>query len=212
MSDSATPRQSKLPLSGFLDRILTKLGFRGRTLVIAIPTLWLFVFFVIPFLVVAKISLSEAMIARPPYSSISNWEDGVLNLTLNFGNYLFLLEDSLYYSAYVESVKIAFVSTVFALLIGFPMAYTIARSPDSRRNILLMLVILPFWTSFLLRVYAWIGFFENQWLDKQTLDVHRDYRRTAYHVANRFCRVCGDRLYLPAVHDPAALCQSGETG
>ncbi|PHR54347.1 MAG: putrescine ABC transporter permease PotH [Robiginitomaculum sp.] len=164
MSSPATPRKTKLPFGSFLERILSKLGLRGRTLVIAIPTLWLFVFFLVPFLVVAKISLSEAMIARPPYSSIWNWDDGVLNLTLNFGNYLFLLEDTLYFAAYMESVKIAFVSTVFALLIGFPMAYTIARSPDSRRNILLMLVILPFWTSFLLRVYAWIGFLKTNGL------------------------------------------------
>lgn len=149
---------SKLPGGRLIGSVLEKLGLGGRKLVIAIPTIWLTLFFLIPFLVVAKISLSEAAIARPPYLSIWNWEDGFLNLSLNFGNYLFLLDDPLYISAYIESVKIAAISTFITLLIGYPMAYLIARSPPDKRNILLMLIVLPFWTSFLLRVYAWIGF------------------------------------------------------
>jgi putrescine transport system permease protein len=142
-------------LSRFLRR---KVRFGGRGFVIAIPTVWLLLFFLIPFLVVAKISLSEAAIAIPPYLPLWTWDDGVLGLSLNFGNYLFLLDDPLYLSAYLESVKIAGVSTVIALFIGYPMAYMIARAPSAKRNLLLMLVVLPFWTSFLLRVYAWIGF------------------------------------------------------
>ncbi len=149
---------SKLPGGKFIGSMLAKFGFSGRGLVIAIPAFWLMLFFLIPFLVVAKISLSEAAIARPPYLPIWEWSDGFLNLNLNFGNYLFLLEDPLYLSAYVESIKIAAISTFITLLIGYPMAYLIARSPADTRNILLMLVVLPFWTSFLLRVYAWIGF------------------------------------------------------
>ncbi|WP_281855966.1 ABC transporter permease subunit [Litoreibacter halocynthiae] len=160
MSD-VSPHNSILPGGRFLGKLLQKLGFGGRGLVIAIPTLWLLLFFLIPFLVVAKISLSEAAIARPPYLPLWDWEDGFLNVTLNFGNYLFLLEDPLYLSAFVESVKIAGISTFIALLIGYPMAYLIARSSPNHRNILLMLVILPFWTSFLLRVYAWIGFLKG---------------------------------------------------
>ncbi|MDB4073581.1 ABC transporter permease subunit [Ascidiaceihabitans sp.] len=140
---------------------MQRLGLGGRGLVIAIPVLWLLVFFLVPFLVVAKISLSEAAIARPPYLPIWEWSDGFLNVNLNFGNYLFLFEDPLYLSAYLESIKIASISTFITLLIGYPMAYLIARSAPGKRNILLMLVILPFWTSFLLRVYAWIGFLKG---------------------------------------------------
>ncbi len=136
-------------------------GRRGRALVIALPMLWLLIFFLIPFVYVTKISLSEAAIARPPYLPLWSWDDGVLGISLNFGNYLFLLQDSLYFAAYLESVRIAAVSTLFALLIGYPMAYMIARAPEGQRNLLLMLVILPFWTSFLLRVYAWIGFLKS---------------------------------------------------
>lgn len=160
MSDN-TPASSKLPAGRFLGRLLQKLGFGGRGLVIAIPTLWLLLFFFIPFLVVAKVSLSEAAIARPPYLPLWEWEDGLLNIRFNLGNYLFLLDDPLYFSAYLESVKIAAISTIVTLLIGYPMAYLIARSSPDKRNILLILVILPFWTSFLLRVYAWIGFLKS---------------------------------------------------
>ena len=136
-----------------------RLGITGRGVLIAVPTIWLFVFFLVPFLVVAKISLSEAALARPPYLPIFDWtEDGALAITLNFANYRILLDDPLYVTAYLNSIKIAAISTGFTLLIGYPMAYYIARSPETRRNVLLMLVILPFWTSFLLRVYAWMGF------------------------------------------------------
>lgn len=134
---------------------------RGRALVIAIPTVWLLVFFLVPFLVVAKISLSEPALARPPYLPLWEWAEGSLNLSLNFGNYLFLFEDPLYFAAYLESIRIAGVSTLVTLLLGFPMAYLIARAPEHRRNLLLMLVVLPFWTSFLLRVYAWIGILKS---------------------------------------------------
>ncbi|VAV99760.1 Putrescine transport system permease protein PotH (TC 3.A.1.11.2) [hydrothermal vent metagenome] len=138
--------------------LLARLGLRGRTLVIAIPFWWLMIFFMIPFAVVAKISFSEAIIARPPYSNILTWsDDGVLQIKLILSNYAYLLEDTLYVSAYWSSVKIAFFSTLAALLVAYPMAYYIARTSERRRNILLMLIILPFWTSFLLRVYAWIG-------------------------------------------------------
>lgn len=130
----------------------------GKILVIAIPMIWLFVFFLIPFAVVFKLSLSEAAIARPPYLPIMTWgEEGVLSFVLNIANYFYLFEDDLYISAYWQSIKIAFVSTVLCLLVAYPMSLVIARATPSNRNLLLMLVILPFWTSFLLRVYAWIG-------------------------------------------------------
>ena len=157
-----TPR--KLPLSDLLTAIRLRLGLHGRGMVIAVPLFWLMLFFLIPFLVVAKISLSEPAMARPPYLPIWEWADGFLSLNLNFNNYLFLLEDALYLNAYLESVKIAAIATFVTLLVGYPMAYLIARAPEGRRNLLLLLVVLPFWTSFLLRVYAWIGFLKGNGL------------------------------------------------
>lgn len=130
------------------------LGVSGRWLVIAIPMLWLLAFFLVPFFVLGGISLSERMLAQPPYRPL--WRDGVFQGSLD--NYRFLLSDTLYVNAYLGSLRIAAVSTVFALLIGYPIAYFVARSPEPRRTVLLLLVILPFWTSFLLRVYAWMDF------------------------------------------------------
>jgi putrescine transport system permease protein len=141
--------------------LLARFGLGGRALVIAVPLLWLLVFFLIPFLVVAKISLSEAAIAMPPYMPLLEWDDGRAIVTLNFGSFAFLLDDPLYLNAYLSSLKIAFISAVITLLVGYPIAYYIARSPDARRAILLTLVVLPFWTSFLLRVYAWQGFLRS---------------------------------------------------
>ncbi|NYS23798.1 ABC transporter permease subunit [Rhodobacteraceae bacterium 2376] len=144
-------------------RVFGWLGISGRTLVIAIPMLWLLVFFLVPFFVLGRISLAEAIIARPPYTPL--WErdaDGTLQIIATLENYRWLMEDRLYANAYLSSIRIAVVSTIFALLIGYPMAYFIARSPEPRRSILLLLVILPFWTSFLLRVYAWMGFLRRE--------------------------------------------------
>jgi putrescine transport system permease protein len=146
-------------------RLFARIGITGRTLVVAVPMLWLLMFFLVPFFVLGRISLSEVMIARPPYSPL--WErgpDGTLNIIASLDNYRFLLADALYRNAYLSSIRIALVSTVFALLIGYPIAYFIARSPEPRRTILLLLVILPFWTSFLLRVYAWMGFLQREGL------------------------------------------------
>jgi putrescine transport system permease protein len=141
------------------------LGLSGRWLVIAIPMLWLLAFFLIPFIVLGGISLSEKVIAMPPYTPL--WEDGAFMGSLE--NYRWLLDDPLYVNAYFSSIRIAAISTVFALLIGYPIAYYIARSPEPRRSVLLLLVILPFWTSFLLRVYAWIGFLRREGVVNNTL-------------------------------------------
>lgn len=142
----------------------------GRTLVIVIPLVWLLIFFVFPLFLVLKISISEAAIARPPYLPLFEWaEGGILYFKINFGNYAYLIEDSLYLNAYLESIKIAFVSSLLCLLIGYPMAYFIARARASVRAILLLLVILPFWTSFLLRVYGWIGILKPKGIVNSTL-------------------------------------------
>ncbi len=144
-------------------RVLRKLGFSGRGLVIAVPTVWLLVFFLVPFLVVLKISVAEPMIARPPYSPLfARGADGGWSLNYTFDNFAYLWQDSLYIKAYISSIKIAFISTVFALLLGYPMSYYIARSPEPKRSVLLLLIVLPFWTSFLLRVYAWIGILKGK--------------------------------------------------
>ena len=135
-----------------------------RWLVIAPPYLWMLLFFAIPFAIALKISFSHSQIAMPPYSSLVDWSGKDLTVTLNISNYLYLVQDSLYWSAYLSSLKIAVVSTLLCLLVGYPMAYAIARMPPSSRNIALMLVILPSWTSFLIRIYAWIGILKNNGL------------------------------------------------
>jgi putrescine transport system permease protein len=149
---------------------LKRLGLTGRTLVTSVPYLWLVLFFLVPFVIVLKISFSDAQIAMPPYQPLFDWiGEKVLQIKLNFGNYAFLVEDNLYWKAYLNSILVAGVSTLLCLLIGYPMAYAIARSSPSTRNVLLLLVILPFWTSFLLRVYAWIGLLKNNGLINNAL-------------------------------------------
>lgn len=133
----------------------------GRHAVIAAPYIWLLVFFLVPFLIVFKISFAEMQVAIPPYTNLVEWLDGKLTISLNLGNYAYLIEDPLYVDAYLHSLEIAGISTLLCLLLGYPMAWAIANSSPSLRNILLLLVILPSWTSFLIRVYAWIGLLKN---------------------------------------------------
>jgi putrescine transport system permease protein len=133
----------------------------GRRLVAGVPTLWLLLLFLVPFLIVFRISLSEVRLAIPPYTPLISWHHGSPSLDLHGSAYTFLFTDSLYVSSYLYSLKVAAVSTLCCLLIGYPMAYAIARSAPATRAVLLMLIVLPFWTSFLLRVYAWIGLLNN---------------------------------------------------
>src|SRR5215471_20700463 len=133
----------------------------GRRLIAGIPTLWLLLLFLIPFLIVFRISFSEVRLAIPPYTPLVAWHHGRPSLELHGSAYSFLFTDPLYVSSYLYSLKVAAVSTLCCLLIGYPMAYAIARAAPSTRAVLLMLIVLPFWTSFLLRVYAWIGLLKN---------------------------------------------------
>ena len=135
----------------------------GQRLVITVPYLWLLVFFLVPFLIVLKISFAEfSPLGRPPYEPVFRWlEEGALQVKLLIGSYSYLLNEPLYVSSWLYSIKVAFFSTIFCLMLGYPMAYAIARSTPTYRNVFLMLIILPFWTSFLLRVYAWIGLLKN---------------------------------------------------
>lgn len=146
-------------------KIFEWLQARWKTVVIFIPYFWLLLFFLAPFFIILKISLAEALIASPPFSSLFEWaSDGSMNIRVMFDNYAYLWEDSLYLNTYLSSVKIAFISTIVCLLIGYPIAYAIATSSHTTKHVLLMLVILPFWTSFLLRVYAWMGLLADQGL------------------------------------------------
>ena len=137
---------------------LQRLGITGRGLVVALPYLWLLLFFVAPFVIVLKISFSDVDLAIPPYKPLIEWiGKNSLAIKVNLNNYAFLFTDSLYWKSLLNSIKVAFISTLLCLAVGYPMAYGIARAKASTRNVLLLLVILPFWTSLLLRVYAWIG-------------------------------------------------------
>jgi len=154
-----------LPPARWTHSRLKRWGVTGRMMVVSVPYLWLLLFFLIPFVIVLKIAFSDTQIAMPPYQPVFQWLDGqVLQIKLNMSNFTFLVHDDLYWKAYLNSIKIAAVSTVLCLVVGYPMAYAIARMRPEVRNIFLMMVILPFWTSFLLRVYAWIGILKNNGL------------------------------------------------
>ena len=145
-----------------------------RWIVIAVPFFWLLALFLIPFFTVFKISLSDLAVARPPYLPTLDLSGGLSAIKeflsqLDFENYAWLASDALYINAYLSSLKIAFISTVISLLIGFPIAYGMARVAVEWRPTLMMLVILPFWTSFLIRIYAWIGILKSEGLLNQFL-------------------------------------------
>jgi putrescine transport system permease protein len=137
--------------------------FSGRGLVIAVPFLFLLVFFLFPFFIVGKISVSE--METVTFKDVLTYQDGVLTLALKLSNYLFITEDALYFKTYLASLKYAAATTVLCLFIGYPFAYFMARAKPTQQPALLMLVMLPFWTSFLLRVYAWRGLLtEGGWV------------------------------------------------
>jgi putrescine transport system permease protein len=139
----------------------------GRRLVILVPYLWLALFFLVPFLIVLKVSLSQTAIAQPPYTPVLDPAAGLAGLreflgALSLDNYSLLVSDPIYLLSYVRSLWIALVSTVLLLLIAFPLAYGMARAPRRSQAILFMLVVLPFWTSFLIRIYAWINILQRE--------------------------------------------------
>jgi putrescine transport system permease protein len=155
-------------------------------LVIIVPMGWLIILFLIPFFIVFRISLSQTAIAMPPYVPVFDLGAGWASIwdsftQFSFDNYIWLTQDSLYFNAYVSSVTIAFVATTLTLLIGYPIAYGMAQAPRTVRPTLLMLVILPFWTSFLIRVYAWIAILKPEGFLNQVL------------------------LYLGVIHEPLII-------
>ncbi|MFP4327202.1 MAG: ABC transporter permease subunit [Paracoccaceae bacterium] len=145
-----------------------------RLALIAVPYLWLLALFLVPFLIVLKISLSDYALSIPPYTprlDLSEGWDGLRSFfaALDFDNFRFLTTDDLYWKAYLSSLQIAAISTFVTLIVGYPIAYAMARSAPEWRPTLLLLVILPFWTSFLIRVYAWMGILSNEGLLNQLL-------------------------------------------
>jgi putrescine transport system permease protein len=149
--------------SSFKKRLFRSIQNNWKSVVVFIPYFWLLLFFLAPFFIVLKISLAEPAIASPPYQPMTEWaDDGIIQIKLVFENFLYLLEDDLYFNTYINSIKISSISTLICLLIGYPMAYAIVRASHTNKHILLMLIILPFWTSFLLRVYAWMGLLADQ--------------------------------------------------
>jgi putrescine transport system permease protein len=178
------------PLSGFLSMTQTaatsqatplaaapRAAGRGhaRWLVVLIPYLWLLVLFLVPFLIVLKISFSMTAVSQPPYTPVIDLAEGWSGLVAAFreftlDNYVWLTGDDLYIRAYLSSLWIALVSTALTLIVGYPIAYGMARAPKAWQPTLVMLVILPFWTSFLIRVYAWIGILKREGLLNQFLE------------------------------------------
>jgi putrescine transport system permease protein len=152
LTDLRHPGRGKAPVRGRDGR---RLWLRRA---VALPYAWLLLFFLAPFLIIFKISLADPIVALPPFTSLLDWAaSGWDRIHVTLDNYIFLFQDRYYGVIYLSSIKTAAISTLFCLLIGYPMAYFIARQPPRRRNLLLLGVILPFWISFLLRVYAWIG-------------------------------------------------------
>jgi putrescine transport system permease protein len=147
---------------------------RSARLVVLVPYLWLSVFFLAPFLIVLKISLSQTAVAQPPYTPVFDLAAGWEGLKTFFAglsveNYGFIASDWLYLASYLKSLEIAALSTAMLLLIGFPLAYGMARAPRRWQPALLMLVVLPFWTSFLIRIYAWVNILQRDGLLNQVL-------------------------------------------
>jgi putrescine transport system permease protein len=206
-----------------------------RRLVLAVPYVWLAVFFLIPFFIVLKISLSETALAQPPYVPVFDLSEGLRGLVeffsaLSLKNYALIASDWLYLESYLKSLQIAAFSTAILLLIGFPIAYGMARAPRRLQGVLFMLVVLPFWTSFLIRIYAWINVLQRDGLLNQALLLCLDqcaaarwpaqsgapcarHRRYPAGVAlDRHRRLHRHRLFLLAVHGVADLCHARENG
>lgn len=146
----------------------------GARLVVLVPYLWLVLFFLLPFAIVAKISLSQTAIAQPPYTPVLDFAQGLAGIReflsgLSFDTYALIGTDTLYLFSYLKSLEVAAVSTAIILLIGYPLAYGIARAPRRWQPLLVMLIVLPFWTSFLIRVYAWINILQRDGLLNDTL-------------------------------------------
>ncbi len=163
MTDNTFPNDLTKNPRGMIQRALNKLQSSWRTIVILIPFIWLSLFFLAPFFIVGKISLAELAISSPPFTKMIEWKDsGIITIRLIFDNFIYIFEDPLYLRTYMNSLRISITSTIICLFIGYPIAYGIVRSGPVVKKLLLFAIILPFWTSFLLRVYAWMGLLSDQ--------------------------------------------------
>ena len=145
-----------------------------QKLVVRIPFAWLAAFFLLPFLIVLKISLSQSAIAQPPYTPVLNLAAGWHGMVaffagLSLDNYLLIGSDPLYVLSYVKSLEIAAFSTLMLLVVGYPIAYAVARTPPRWQTVLVVLTVLPFWTSLLIRVYAWMNILQRDGLLNEAL-------------------------------------------
>jgi len=152
-----------------MDKARGELRSRGARLIVLVPYLWLAAFFLVPFLIVLKISLSQTAIAQPPYVPILDLAAGLAGVRdflagLSLVNFGILASDTLYLSSYLKSLEVAALSTAMLLLIGYPIAYGMARASVRAQAMLVLLIVLPFWTSFLIRVYAWINILQHDGL------------------------------------------------
>ena len=147
-------------MKNFLKNLIQFKWLNGRVAVIGVPSLWLIVCSLLPFFIILKISMVEMEISNP-FGTLLTYIDGVISLKIKVSNYLFIAEDKLYVLTYLSSIKFAAITTAFCLFIGYPFAYFMARAKPSIRPTLMMMVMLPFWTSFLLRIYAWKGMLAN---------------------------------------------------
>jgi putrescine transport system permease protein len=138
----------------------------AQKLAVAIPYAWLVAFFLVPFLIVLKISISQSAIALPPYTPVLDFAAGLRGVEnfvrgLSLDNYRLLISDPLYLFSYLKSLEIAAFSTLILLIVGYPIAYGMARTPRRLQAVLVVLVVLPFWTSFLIRIYAWMNILQR---------------------------------------------------
>ena len=148
-------------------------NWRARV-VILVPYLWLAIFFLAPFVIVLKISLSQSVLAQPPYTPVLDLAEGWHGLKafaaqLSFDSFMLLGSDSLYLFSYLKSLEVAAISTAILFVLGYPIAYGMARAPKAWQPMLVMAVVLPFWTSFLIRIYAWINILQRDGLLNDTL-------------------------------------------
>ena len=187
-----------------------------RFTLIAVPYAWLLVLFLVPFVIVFKISLSDTALAIPPYTPTLDFSSGWAGIRaffagLDFENFTFLTTDDLYWKAYLSSLQIAAISTVLTLLVGYPIAYAMAQSPDEWRPTLMMLVILPFWTIIPDPRLCLDGYPLKRRLPEPVSHLDRRHLRTAHNPEHQYSRLYRHRLYLPALHDPADLRRFGKT-
>jgi putrescine transport system permease protein len=196
----------------------------GRALVLLLPAAWMVLFFAAPFAIVLSIAFAEPAEGIPPYGPLLRWGgEATAVLQLNLANFQLLLEDPFYIEAVLRSLRVAAVSAVLCLAVGYPMALAIARAPERWREPLLLLVVLPFWTSFLLRITAWIGLLQDQgWINGALLGLGVIaepltllYTDLAMYLGITYCYLPFMVLPLYATlvkQDPALLEAAGDLG